>query len=352
MTDQQLESIKYMIANWKPSMMISKCHQRGVTKWQLIEYLKVPLYMAKPYIGDPLYIVDVRGCRLCGLEFDIRYTEGHYITRKKCSCADDGTKANTLDKIKVYLAEDKAQIAIQNHNQSKTKGLTTTTRSWIAKGHTEEESKELVRQEQARRSAKSPAAQKGATDFSIRSTGYWITKHGMTEEEAKEAVRLSQVKNGLEWHIAQYGDIEGPVKYAARMDSWNAKMAEKVKTGVSSVASSLFDQIDQIASISSVREKVIRTDDRLYRVDFYHDNKVIEFFGDYWHANPKIYQPNRIMVGGKLAEDIQSNNDRKIRALRNKGIEVLVVWEHDYKMNKQAEIDKCLAFLKKNNNEN
>lgn len=176
------EAIKYMLVSWKPASILSKCHQRGVTKWQVIDYLNAPVYMAKQYVGNDDFIVDVRGCRLCGAEFDLRYSVGHYITRKQCSCGDNGTKSATLEKFKVYLPEEKAKNALHRYNLSKTKGFTTTTRSWVAKGHSQQEAEDLVRQEQASRSAKSPAARKGATDYSVRSTGYWVADYKINKE--------------------------------------------------------------------------------------------------------------------------------------------------------------------------
>lgn len=344
-----MKTIDELLANWKPQSLMSKCHQHGYTKWQVLDHIQAPVYMGKPYVGDADFLVDVRNCRLCGTELDLRFAVGHYITRKQCSCADNGTKNATLEKFLVYLNEDKAKQAFTSYNMSKAKGFATTTRSWIAKGHTEEEAKEMVRQEQAKRSAKSPASQKGATDYSIRSTGYWMTKHGMTEDEAKEAVSNAQVKNGLAWHITQYGEDEGPAKYKARMDSWNAKMAESVKTGISAVATKFFDSLDEKLNLTSQREHSIWNNGAAYRIDYLLGDKAIEFFGDYWHANPKLYEDQDLMIGGKTAKEIQDRNDRKIAALRSKGLQVLVIWEHDFKMQPEEVMRECLAFLENKN---
>lgn len=62
-------------------------------------------------------------------------------------------------------------------------------------------------------------------------------------------------------------------------------------------------------------------------VDFKFKNKIIEFYGNYWHKN-------------------STNADNfKESVLTNRGFKVLVVWEQDYKNNEDAMLDKCLKFL-------
>ena len=51
--------------------------------------------------------------------------------------------------------------------------------------------------------------------------------------------------------------------------------------------------------------------------------------GDYWHANPKFYKPNSIIIGKKKAKDIWKK-DKEITAKNKKqGYVVLRYWECD-----------------------
>ena len=95
-----------------------------------------------------------------------------------------------------------------------------------------------------------------------------------------------------------------------------------------------------------VNEAVITISGLSYTVDcLYQNNKrIIEFFGDYWHANPSKFSAGD-MIKSKVAENIWKRDETKLKALVDAGYQVLVVWESEYNMDKQGTIDKCIAFL-------
>lgn len=86
------------------------------------------------------------------------------------------------------------------------------------------------------------------------------------------------------------------------------------------------------------------------------DYVCIEFFGDYFHANPKIYKSNfLIKKKNKLAGEIWEEDAKRIALIEKNGFVVIVVWEHDYKHDKQAitrflenKIDMLLQEREKN----
>ena len=80
--------------------------------------------------------------------------------------------------------------------------------------------------------------------------------------------------------------------------------------------------------------------------------KIIEFNGDYWHANPEFYNENEILkLPGQeiLVKDLWQKDAKKIEFARSKGFDVLVIWEKDYCNDKEGTINKCLGFLNGNN---
>jgi G:T-mismatch repair DNA endonuclease (very short patch repair protein) len=83
---------------------------------------------------------------------------------------------------------------------------------------------------------------------------------------------------------------------------------------------------------------------KFYSIDNYIDenNLGIEIMGDYWHANPKIYNTNV----GKCINQIQIKDiirDKKKRTfLKNKNIFLLYLWESDLK----SDEDLCQALIK------
>lgn len=87
---------------------------------------------------------------------------------------------------------------------------------------------------------------------------------------------------------------------------------------------------------------------RLFYYDFKYKNKIIEFNGDLFHANPNIYEENQCPNPYKkllTAKTIWENDSLKINTIKKLGYEVLIIWETDYKKDKQSELLKCLQFL-------
>jgi G:T-mismatch repair DNA endonuclease (very short patch repair protein)/23S rRNA maturation mini-RNase III len=337
-------------ADIKFKSLLTICERNDVSAFDVLARKKVKIYMkGLAHIGDPLYECYIRECRLCNTQFKPRQEKGHFFAHKQCACGNNGIDNLTLEKLLVYLEPENAKQALTEYNLAKTKGFKSSKRYWIANGYSEAAAEEEVRKEQARRSAMSPAAQPGAREYSVRCEEYWIAR-GHTQEEAKLKVAESQNHNGLDWSITTYGEEEGPIKYAERMASWNQKMAESAKTGKSKIATELFEQVDAgLGGKFNIHEEYINFNYKSYRVDYKHQNKIIEFFGTYWHADPRIYADMVVMIGDKTASDIWLRDKTKLEALANAGYDVFVVWEADYLSNKNKIIEDCKRFLGNNN---
>ena len=66
-------------------------------------------------------------------------------------------------------------------------------------------------------------------------------------------------------------------------------------------------------------------------------NILIEVQGDYWHANPILYNPDDIVNYGKrkiTAEDRWAEDVKKAKIADNYGYIVIMIWEYDIKKNK------------------
>ena len=87
---------------------------------------------------------------------------------------------------------------------------------------------------------------------------------------------------------------------------------------------------------------------RKYSYDFKYENKIIEFHGDYWHAHPLLYAENFIHPKTKRSSlETWIHDCQKTQHAIDHGFSVLIVWESDYKSNKQEVIDRCIRFLLK-----
>lgn len=86
-----------------------------------------------------------------------------------------------------------------------------------------------------------------------------------------------------------------------------------------------------------------------YNFDFLilDNKKVIEFNGDVYHANPKMFNVNDIPLKflKKTAGEIWKIDKKKIDKAKDKGFDVKVVWEDDYLKNKEKIILECIEFI-------
>lgn len=69
-----------------------------------------------------------------------------------------------------------------------------------------------------------------------------------------------------------------------------------------------------------------------YDLHVTHANLVIEFNGDYWHANPSLYKADDVITypwGDTFAHEIWERDQRKLDLARQRGHSVIVIWERD-----------------------
>jgi hypothetical protein len=90
-----------------------------------------------------------------------------------------------------------------------------------------------------------------------------------------------------------------------------------------------------------------------YFVDGYIEGVcIIEFYGDFWHANPKIYNEKSVLnFPGKnqfTAKQIwHKDNDRLKQIVNKEGIPVIIIWESDYKKHLSQIIQKIFTQITK-----
>lgn len=180
---------------------------------------------------------------------------------------------------------------------------------------------------------------------------YYLNQ-GMSEKEAKQALHDRQATFSLYKCVQKYGYEKGLEIFNERQKVWNKKLQKSFKSGKyvqSPIANKLFEEIKSKLNINdSIEEKYIFNDKlhKGYLFDFCLNNKLIEFNGDYWHANPIFYGPKSfIKAKNKKAEDIWEYDKIKIQTANNQGYKVLTIWENDYKNDKEKTLKKCIDFL-------
>ena len=62
----------------------------------------------------------------------------------------------------------------------------------------------------------------------------------------------------------------------------------------------------------------------------YETNTVYEFHGDYWHGNPKRFDPNDInKTNGKTYGELYTKTMERDQKIRDLGYNLIVKWESD-----------------------
>jgi hypothetical protein len=200
---------------------------------------------------------------------------------------------------------------------------------------------------------------------SPRSIEYWVNK-GFSIDESKNKVSEGQNKFGLLKCIEKYGEVVGKKIFTERQNKWQESLYKNgnLKSGYSKVSQDLFfellkyyenvEELNYIMFAKKGGEFVLTNDDGFYRYDFTDllNKKIIEYNGDNYHANPDTFiitdTPNPFRKN-ITSEDIWKKDDVKIKLANKHKFNVLVVWDSEYKKNKEKVIKKCLKFLKNEN---
>lgn len=112
----------------------------------------------------------------------------------------------------------------------------------------------------------------------------------------------------------------------------------------------LLKDIEEICGYT-ILKKTIRLEDGKYLFpDIFIKNAglIIEFYGDYWHANNIFYKAKDIVYHGLLAEDIWNRDKERIQKFDNivdennnlVSYKVEVVWQYDYLNSKKTVLKK------------
>jgi hypothetical protein len=179
---------------------------------------------------------------------------------------------------------------------------------------------------------------------------YFVEKYGYNKGKQEYDRICSEKSITLDNMIRIYGPEIGPTKYEAFITS-----TSQIK-GYSKISQELFWEIEnKITDYSYFAEKnnefafVHHNGCYLFNFVIPTNKKIIEFNGDYWHANPAIYESSWVNKNSNLtAEEIWKYDRDKNRFAENMGYSVFVVWENDYRKNKDEIINKCLEFLNEN----
>lgn len=158
----------------------------------------------------------------------------------------------------------------------------------------------------------------------------------------------------IESYIERYGEKEGTDRFL--------KFAENVNVGCySKISQDLFWVLHSndifknkkcyFAELNNEYGIFDKKQSKYYKYDFVCPELklCIEFNGDHYHGNPKIYSPDDYLVGKGCTEikakDMWETDKNKLSLIENlRDFSVVVVWESDYKKDKDKVIEGIIEY--------
>ncbi len=191
---------------------------------------------------------------------------------------------------------------------------------------------------------------------------FWINK-GHSEEEAIKLRSERQKTFSKEICIQKHGKEEGLRIFTDRQNKWQKTLYKNgnLKSGYSEISQQLFyelisekdiNQLNYILFAKMGGEFVLSDINGFYRYDFtdLKNKKIIEYNGDDYHGNPNKYNANDFPNPFRktiTAQEIWDKDELKKKLAEKNGYKLLVIWDSEYKTNKQEIINKCKKFLNK-----
>lgn len=186
---------------------------------------------------------------------------------------------------------------------------------------------------------------------------YFINKLGVDEGTKKWKEICEHKKLTLQNFLRKYGEEEGN----KRWEEYILKKQYNNKRGYSTISQDLFNKINEVlkADMYTIYYSTYNYEyifnkagiDNIFFVDFFHlpSRKVIEFYGDYWHGNPEMYGDDfMIRQSNRTAKEVRDYDSKRVDTLKREfNVDVLTVWENEYKQSPEGVLEKCLIFLRK-----
>lgn len=197
---------------------------------------------------------------------------------------------------------------------------------------------------------------------------YYLAK-GMSLEDATKALSERQTTFSLDKCIEKYGILEGTFVWQDRQDRWQATLNSKSDEELQDINSrkisncsvskpekelldlikSKYPEVEDQFQLHYIEESTEKK--RWFLYDIKVGNVIIEFQGDFWHRNPKLYDKDfSVIIYDKQysTQDIWVKDARKQKLAEDNGFKFYAVWEHDYKNNFETTMKNIFEFIEHN----
>jgi len=190
----------------------------------------------------------------------------------------------------------------------------------------------------------------------------YYLERGFDLDAAVKLLKERQAVGRLDRYVDRYGVDEGNRLWAERQDKWQKTLlskspkelarinSEKCSKGycVSKAETRIFSHLsDYFIGIRKSVSLPYNDGANYYVYDIVLDNKIIEYNGDFWHANPMVYDEDFVNPVSKMSySDIWKKELHKESVALESGYDFLRVWEYDFKNDEDEVIAECMNFLR------
>lgn len=288
-------------------------------------------------------------CRICGftskLSLISHITRKHKITmneyrRQYPNDIIQRAPPSTGKKLSVILKEKFETDEEYRNTILQKRSFASEIKHWTRKGYSEEEAKEKVSEFQRNLSLR----QNNERTRKLKSKRASGKNNPMSLESIAKRNNVSlEEASTLTPAYGRSGDLH---------PMWGKTHTEEVKMKIAEKAGKHFSQRskgeDEVYKYLTEKNINVKRNTRVltYNCDFVFEDipLIIEYFGDYWHCNPvkfgKDYYHKRLKI---KASDKWAHDNTKLEKLRQSGYNVIVIWEYDWKLNKELIIEEILS---------
>jgi G:T-mismatch repair DNA endonuclease (very short patch repair protein) len=163
----------------------------------------------------------------------------------------------------------------------------------------------------------------------------------------REGFKEEQSARVIKWY--KENPDQRDIRSIAMKNSWENGLIVKNEYSCNSsvIEKKLFEQLKQINE--SFEEKAtLKINKKWFFPDIIDKERklIIEYFGDYFHCNPKIYKEDYYNEKvNKTAKEIWEADKIRIEKFQNIGYTVIVVWADDFKENPTIIINQIKSHL-------
>ena len=170
----------------------------------------------------------------------------------------------------------------------------------------------------------------------------FISRHGEEDGLIKwyEYCERQRYTTSIDYFIEKYGVESGTKKYQEFCFSRN--MGNKVQ---SKIELSAYTELKQVLQDLEISVKLSNPYYGPYDFGSLTKKKLIEFYGTYWHADPRFFEAEHFFSQkNQTAAQIRARDQAKRSYALSSGFEIQIIWEHDWQKNKPQVISNLTSW--------